>query len=288
MTSDQKSSSAQTASRQPAIFLSHGGGPCFFMEARDGPLAAVDKNSSSAAFFRGFAKKFLKTPPKSILVVSAHWLTSSYEVTSGKKTSLFYDYYGFPAETYELEYPAPGDPKLSERVMELVKAQKWQIAGNAKRGLDHGVFLPLKLIYPDADIPVVQLSMLSNLDPKDHVELGKALAPLRDEGVLIVCSGQATHNMRALMSSGSKPGTKEVKFTNWLSETLRKSESERNELLIDFRKSAPEADNAHPRGAHEHLLPLHVAAGAAGSDEGKTVWNHIAGEHFALHTFLFG
>jgi len=175
----------------------------------------------------------------------------------------------------------------------LLSSKKIKCQTDVDRGLDHGVFCPLGLIYPDAKIPVVQLSMPDNLDPVSYVSLGEALAPLRDEGVLIIGSGQATHNMRAtrsnFASSGKiKPGVKEVKFTNWLSETAAKSQKERSDALINYRKMAPESENAHPIGADEHLLPFHIVCGAAQDDTGKTIYNEIAGGNFALHCFLFG
>jgi len=293
--------------KQPVLFVSHGGGPCFYMDTNEGFFADINKRSKAANFFRQLASKFLPTPPTTILVISAHWMTdcreggSGLEVTSTKQNKLYFDYYGFPDYTYKIQYPAPGDVSISKRVAELVKSsgvggpQGCQL--NTQRGLDHGVFCPLGLIYPDAKIPVLQLSMPDNLDPESYVKLGEALEPLREQGVLIIGSGQATHNMRASASRQSlplgadgkpKPGAKEVKFTNWLSDTVAKSQKERLADLIDYRKKAPESENAHPIGQDEHLLPLHVVCGAAGADSGKTIYNEICGGSMALHCFLFG
>jgi len=218
-------------------------------------------------------------------------LTQGLEVTSTNKNTLYYDYYGFPDYTYKIQYPAPGDVSKSKRVVELLKNAGITAKLNTERGLDHGVFCPLGLIYPDAKIPVLQLSMPDNLDPASFVKLGQALEPLRDEGVLIIGSGQATHNMRASASRSSsskpKPGVKEVKFTNWLSETVASESTQHTTELIDYRKRAPESENAHPIGYDEHLLPLHVVCGAAGKDSGKTIYNEICGGSMALHCFLF-
>ena len=214
-----------------------------------------------SAFLRGLPRIVGETP-RAIVVISGHWEESPLAVTAAPSPSLLYDYYGFPPHTYELKYPAPGSPKLAARVAGLVNARL-----ETERGFDHGVFIPFKLIYPDANVPVVQLSLKSGLDAAEHIRIGQALAPLRKEGVLIVGSGMSFHNLRAF---GPAAGTPSVQFDEWLSAAVCAPDSgQRNQLLTSW-KNAPSARFAHPR--EEHLLPLMVAAGAAGSDPGQRLF----------------
>mmetsp|Transcript_41154 Transcript_41154/g.129006 ORF Transcript_41154/g.129006 Transcript_41154/m.129006 type:complete len:204 (-) Transcript_41154:693-1304(-) len=197
------------ASRQPALFVSHGGGPCFFMDDTRGPFRDMNKDSDTAQWFRdwfsagGALKAYGK--PSAILVISAHWEEDVPTIIDREDHELYYDYYGFPDATYELEWPAKGSPPLVSRVEELLETHELPLKKEKKRGLDHGVFIPLKLALPDADVPVTQLSLLSSLSAEEHVRLGLALRPLRDEGVLIIGSGQATHDLRG-MDLAARPG----------------------------------------------------------------------------------
>ena len=255
--------------RQPSFFIPHGGGPCFFMDWN--PADAWD---ATAAFLRSMPAA-LPAPPRAILLVSGHWLAPQPTVTSGARPGLIYDYYGFPPHTYQLRYDAPGAPDVAARVRQLLADAGIPAASDAQRGWDHGVFIPLKVAFPDADVPVVQLSLLQSLDAADHVALGRALAPLRDEGVLIVGSGMSYHNMRGYGDPRSTPISAD--FDRWLTETVALPQAERDVRLADWATaSGPAGRLSHPPRAEEHLLPLHVAAGAAGSGRGRKVFSDEA------------
>jgi aromatic ring-opening dioxygenase catalytic subunit (LigB family) len=244
----------------PTIYLPHGGGPCFFMEVPWGP---PDMWLRMADWLRGINAS-LPEQPKALLVISGHWEASVPTVTSNAAPPLIYDYYGFPPHTYELTWPAPGAPALAERVRGLLGAAGMAAAADPERGFDHGVFIPLKLSYPQADVPTVQLSLLAGLDPAAHLAMGRALAPLRDEGVLILGSGMSYHNMRGYRTPQALADSQ--RFDDWLSETVQ-LEREVRETRLRHWEQAPAGRASHPR--EEHLLPLMVAAGAAGDGPGE-------------------
>jgi aromatic ring-opening dioxygenase catalytic subunit (LigB family) len=250
--------------RQPTMYLPHGGGPCFFMDWTMGPADTWDR---TAEFLRGIAGS-LPEKPRALLVISAHWEEERPTVMSGTAPPLLFDYHGFPKHTYELTWPAPGSPTLAARIVELLGAAGIEAQKNDSRGFDHGVFVPLKVAFPEADIPTVQLSLRASLDPAEHLAIGRALAPLRDEGVLIIGSGMSYHNMRGFRTGTGNADSK--RFDEWLSATVTKAPRERDELLEEWAK-APAARASHPR--EEHLIPLMVAAGAAGEDLGARVFN---------------
>src|SRR5690606_4990973 len=175
-----------------------------------------------------------------------------------------------PPHTYELSYPAPGDPALAQRVTQLLGQAGIDSSADPERGFDHGVFIPLKLMFPDAGIPVVQLSLRNDLDPQAHLDAGRALAPLREEGVLIVGSGMSFHNMRGYGDARFTPISAE--FDAWLSAAVEAAPAQRTQLLQDWA-SAPSARLCHPLNAEEHLLPLMLAAGAAGQSPGRKVFS---------------
>jgi aromatic ring-opening dioxygenase catalytic subunit (LigB family) len=181
---------------------------------------------------------------------------------------MLYDYYGFPPESYQITWPAPGDPRLAARVRELLGQAGFATAEDRERGFDHGTFTPLKQAYPDADVPVVQLSLKAGLDAAEHLALGRALAPLRDEGVFIVGSGDTFHNMSVFRSGGALERSQA--FDAWLAQTVTAPPRERDARLHNWSE-APFARFCHPR--EEHLLPLMVIAGAAGEDAGVVTWS---------------
>ena len=178
--------------RQPTIFLPHGGGPCFFMDWSWGPADTWD---ATKRFLEGLAGT-LPAPPKAIVVVSGHWEEPAFTASAAVAPQLIFDYSGFPEHTYRLTWPSPGDPELAGRLVELLKQAGLPAGLSANRGFDHGVFVPLKVAFPEAKIPVVSLSLAASLDPALHLAAGRALAPLRDEGVLLVGSGMSFHNLR--------------------------------------------------------------------------------------------
>jgi len=251
------------AQRLPTLYIPHGGGPCFFMDMPPGIPA--DTWDGMAAYLRSIDAA-LNVRPKAVLVISAHWETAKPALTTAVKPTLLFDYYGFPEHTYRLTYPVPGAPEVASEVGELLAASGFQAEFDAERGLDHGVFIPFKLIYPDASIPTLQLSLLRSLDPAEHIRLGVALAPLRDRGVLIVGSGMSYHNLRDFYSSSDSAVSAAARFDAWLTQTMTGADTATRNNALSQWQSAPCARECHPRS--EHLIPLMVAAGAAREDRG--------------------
>lgn len=253
------------SSVMPVFYLSHGGGPCFFMDWS--PIGPKDTWYRMEAWLKDF-RSLLPETPRAILVVSAHWEESDFTVQRVEDPGLIYDYEGFPPHTYELRYPARGDPALSHRISHLLGAAGIPARENTARGYDHGVFVPLLLMFPEASIPVVQVSLKSGLDPEEHLAMGRALAPLRKEGVLILGSGMSYHNLRALFAGlPVAPGSEE--FDSWMGKVATLDQEHRDAALLGWR-SAPGALLAHPR--EEHLIPLMVIAGAAEGDPGAVAF----------------
>ena len=251
--------------RQPTLFIPHGAGPCFFMDWN--PKDAWD---ATAAWLRSIPAS-LPARPKAILLISGHWLAQQATLGATERPELIFDYHGFPPHTYELQYAAPGAPEVAARVQQLLSAAGLAVAQDGARGWDHGVFIPLKVAFPDAEVPLLQLSLLQSLDAAAHIELGRALAPLRDEGVLIVGSGMSYHNMRGYGDARSTPVA--AAFDHWLGETVALPAPERNARLAAWDTAAgPAGRLSHPPRAEEHLLPLHVVAGAAGEGRGAKVF----------------
>ncbi|MFG1478032.1 class III extradiol ring-cleavage dioxygenase [Xanthobacter sp. V4C-4] len=267
--------------RWPTLFIAHGGGPWPFMPASPDPAASWD---GLGRYLTGLDAS-LGERPKAVLVISGHWEESRPTVNTGAHPGMLYDYYGFPADTYKLSYPAPGSPELAARVRSLLEAAGIASGEDPARGYDHGVFIPFMLIYPHADVPLLQLSLQRELDPKAHLALGRALAPLRDEGVLIVGSGMSFHNLRALFSPDPGVGVAAEAFDAWLTEAVEQHDPQARDAKLAAWASAPAALASHPRS--EHLVPLFVAAGAAGADIGRrTFHDHIFGK--AYSGFQFG
>lgn len=245
--------------RAQILYLSHGGGPL--------PILGDDSHQAMVAFMHQLPGRIRK--PDAILVISAHWEEKVATVLGATMPPLLYDYYGFPKEAYAITYPAPGHPELAQRIVTLLDRR--QIPGDidAQRGFDHGLFIPLKMIYPQADIPALQVSLLRGLNPAAHLALGKALRPLMAENILVIGSGFSFHNMGAFTwQRNSAPDSANDDFQNWLIEvcTNRMSQEERERHLVEWEQ-APAARYCHPR--EEHLLPLHVCAGM--TDQPATV-----------------
>lgn len=210
--------------------------------------------------------------------------SSGFTATSAKRPELIYDYYGFPNHTYELRYPAPGEPMLAARVEGLLAAAGLACQPDDQRGFDHGMFIPLKLMFPEADIPVVQLSLRDDLDPAVHLAAGQALASLRDEGILIIATGMSFHNMRGYGDTRfTQPSER---FDRWLTGAVEAAPDQRNAALGRWAQ-APDAHLCHPPGEEEHLIPLMVAAGAAGRDAGRLAYSEQVWET-RLSAFRFG
>ncbi|MCW1383120.1 dioxygenase [Novosphingobium sp. KCTC 2891] len=246
---------------QPVFFLSHGGGPWPWL---DGPFRrSFDLLEASLKAIPAE----LPERPRAVLVVSGHWEEPGFTVSTAQQPGMVYDYYGFPEHTYHIRYAAPGSPEVAARVVELGAAAGIPIGTDAARGFDHGTFSMLQPIYPDADIPVVSLSMRADYDPAAHLALGRALAPLRAEGVVIVGSGLSYHNLRRFDPSAAVPS---AGFDAWLRHALTQVPPAEREAELRRWEAAPYAREAHPR--EDHLIPLMVAVGAAGGDPGTVIY----------------
>jgi aromatic ring-opening dioxygenase catalytic subunit (LigB family) len=249
-------------SRLPVLFVSHGGGPWPFVDALR-PLYVRTEQELRRLPSR------LPARPKAVLLISGHWEAPQFSVATSARPPMEYDYSGFPSHTYEIRYPAPGDPGLALHVRDLIAGMSIKVAVDPERGFDHGAFVPLSLMYPQADMPIVMVSIRSDYDPAAHLAVGRALEPLRDEGVLIVGSGLTYHNMRGF---GQQSSTADAEaFTRSLNETLAEPDVRARAARLERWETAPRARLAHPR--EDHLMPLLVAAGAAGSDAGSVLFS---------------
>jgi aromatic ring-opening dioxygenase catalytic subunit (LigB family) len=218
--------------------------------------------------------------PKAILIVSGHWETEGFALTGAARPPLIYDYYGFPPHTYALRYDAPGNPGLAAKAAALLQAAGLSARVDEDRGLDHGVFVPLKVVFPDASIPIVELSVDKGLDPALHLAAGRALASLRDEGVLILATGMSFHNMRGYGDPRFTAPSEQ--FDAWLAEILTADAATRNAGLERWQ-DAPSARVSHPQ--EEHLLPLMVATGAA-EGAGEKIYGELVMKT-AISAFAF-
>ncbi|MDO9436740.1 class III extradiol ring-cleavage dioxygenase [Hydrogenophaga sp.] len=263
------------STRFPVLFLSHGGGPWPWVDGMKEMFARTA---------REFAQLPSRLParPKAVLVITGHWEAPRFSVSTAEHPPMDYDYSGFPEHTYRLQYPAPGSPALAQRVQTLLSQAGIPCDGDATRGFDHGTFVPLSLMYPQADVPVVLLSLKSDYDAAEHIRVGEAIAPLRDEGVLIIGSGLTYHNMSGFGRSGSTPVAEA--FEAYLQSAVSQPDpAVRAQMLVQWT-SAPAARLAHPR--EDHLLPLMVVAGAAGTDTGARVFvDHVMEVAMASYQF---
>ena len=263
----------------PTLFIPHGGGPCFFMDPAGGPPEPMWRPMQ--AYLAGLIAT-LPERPRAILCVSGHWEEGDATVHLGTGHPLLYDYYGFPEHTYHLRWDAPGAPDVAMRARALLSGAGMAVGEERARGWDHGVFVPMKVMVPDADIPLAQLSLRSDLDPAAHIAIGQALAPLRDEGVLIVGSGMSFHNLRA-RGPAITPIADE--WDAALTAAVTDPDPARRAARVIAWDSLPHARVAHPR--EEHLLPLMVALGAGGEDGAvRDYRDHVIG--WAVSGYRFG
>lgn len=258
--------------RMPSLFVSHGS-----------PMTAIQP-SPARDFFLGVAKDLPR--PKAILVATAHFESEAPLLSADEKPQMIYDFGGFPKPLFEIVYPAPGAPELALRATQLLRDTGYKAHAVVNRGFDHGTWVPLSLMYPGADIPVVQISVQPELGSAHHVDLGRALAPLREEGVMIVGSGSLTHNLWELSRSGrdmNAPVRDWVRdFTEWVAD---KVESGAVEDIADYRARAPFARENHPRD--EHFLPLPFAMGAGVGAKGKRIHASYDYGLLAMDAYLF-
>lgn len=234
----------------PVLFVAHGGGPL--------PLLNDPSHQHHRAFLTTIAAQL--PVPKAILLITAHWESNEVALASSQAPGMLYDYSGFPPETYHYRYTAPGAPALAVEVQKLLHARDIPCRLDGERAFDHGTFVPLMLMFPKGDVPVLQMSLLRNLDAAAHIKVGEALAELRAQGVLIVGSGMSFHNLRALMSGDPRTQSLSAQFDQWLNQAVTAEPTQALTMLANWQQ-APAALFSHPRA--EHLLPLHVCAGAA-------------------------
>jgi aromatic ring-opening dioxygenase catalytic subunit (LigB family) len=248
-------------SRLPTYFISHGGGPWPWMDGRHTVFAPLADSLERIT-------REIGVKPKAVLSISGHWEGPAFAAMANPKPPMVYDYYGFPEHTYSVQYPAPGAPEVAHRMADLLKQAQLPTAIDTSRGFDHGTFCPLVVMYPEADVPVLQLSLHQSYDPALHLAAGRALAPLRDEGVLILGSGLSFHNLRLRGPGALAPSRA---FDGWLHDTLETlPPAERSARLLDWAK-APAARIAHP--AEDHLMPLMMAVGAAEQEAAHTLYH---------------
>jgi aromatic ring-opening dioxygenase catalytic subunit (LigB family) len=246
----------------PTYFVSHGGGPWPWMKEQSGHT--YDKLEAS---IQDIGRQ-IGVRPKAVLMVSGHWEEAEFSISSGAQPGMIYDYSGFPPHTYQIKYAAPGSPELAARVQQLLQAAGHKARLDPERGFDHGTFTVMQTLYPEANIPVVQMSLQRAYDPETHIDAGRALAPLREQGVLILGSGLSYHNLRQFGPDGAIASKA---FDQWLQQTLLQSTpDERIKKLLHWA-DAPMAKQAHPR--EDHLMPLHVAVGAAQNEAGVCVYH---------------
>jgi len=255
-------------SRLPAIFVSHGS-----------PMLALDAGETGD-FWRELGERLPR--PKAVLCVSAHWMTNIPAASLAERPETIHDFYGFPAPMYEIQYPAPGAPKLARRAAELLQKAGLPVGLDPGYGLDHGAWVPLRSIYPKADMPVTQLAIQPRRDARWHSIVGAALAPLRDEGVLVLASGGATHNLRDMSRGGGTTPKWAQDFDDWLAETIVSGDTE---ALLDWQQRAPNAQHAHP--SDEHFLPIFVALGAGGGRAGERIHAGFTNGTLSMAAFSF-
>lgn len=253
-----------TSSRLPALYLPHGGGPSFFMTGER------KRRYQQTEDFLRTVRTLLPVTPSAILIVTAHWETAVASFTGASNPEVIYDYYRFPPETYALEYNAPGQPALAQKAATLVREAGFPAVVDPHYGWDHGVFIPLKVMYPNADVPVVAMSLQASLDPTLHCELGAALQSLREEGVLIVGAGMSYHNLENFNACAPASWA----FHDWLDNVLAGNRNERTRSLAQW-PNAPGGRASHPR--EEHLMPLMVASGAGSDLPARRLWQGAVG-----------
>ena len=234
----------------PSYFISHGGGPWPWLPEM---AAHLDPLAQSLAAMPGE----IGARPRAVLMISGHWESDAFAVMHAARPPMVYDYYNFPAHTYEIQYPAPGAPELAEKVAGMIEAAGLPTRLDDEMGYDHGTFVPMAVMYPEADMPLFQVSLRHGYDPEEHMALGRALAPLRDQGVLIVGSGLSYHNLGAFGPQARVPS---AAFDAWLSEALARPPADRTRAILDW-EAAPYARQCHAQ--EDHLAPLFAALGAA-------------------------
>jgi len=251
-----------TQARLPTYFLSHGGGPWPWLKAERG--STYDQLEASLHDVR----RELGQAPRAVLMISGHWVAERFLLSSAAHPPMEYDYSGFPEHTYRIHYDAPGAPALAESVQAMLARGAVASDLDPRRGFDHGTFSLMQTIYPEADMPLVQLSIRAEYEPVEHIRVGELIAPFRGEGVLIIGSGFSYHDTRGMRSGTGAEAS--AMFDLWLNDTLVKSSPDERRHKLSAWSAAPAARAAHP--SEDHLIPLMVAVGAAGDDVGARIY----------------
>jgi 4,5-DOPA dioxygenase extradiol len=270
---------SECAMRFPAVFVNHGGGP----------LPLLGRQPELVEHMKEVRTKWLpQRKPDAIVVLSAHWESDPIQILASPNPSMLYDYSGFPPETYKYEYPAPGSPELANKIKNLLDKNGLKSELNDQRGFDHGVFIPLMIMYPEADIPVVAVSLHSSLSADINIQIGKALEPLRDENILLLGSGYTFHNMHGFFHPSEKTYKASTDFNAWLKDAITNESGNAILEKLEAWEKAPGARISHPR--EEHLIPLFMVAAAASGSEAtpEVILDTRAGngEH-AISSYLF-
>ncbi|MFZ3229517.1 MAG: class III extradiol ring-cleavage dioxygenase [Pseudobdellovibrio sp.] len=261
--------------RMPALFISHGGGPWPYIPEMK------EQFSRTAQWIMQLPAK-LPQKPTAILSISGHWEESEFTVSTAKNPEMIFDYSGFPDYTYQIKYPAQGSPEIANEIQKLLLNARIRNHADGKHGFDHGTFVPLVLMYPNAEIPVISMSLKANYNPSEHFAVGQAIQSLRNEGVLIIGSGLSYHNMRGFGTGAAAEVSKQ--FGDWLSKVIAETDIEKRKQMLMEWEAAPSARAAHPQ--EDHLLPLMVVVGAAGLDLGHDEFiDHVHGVDMASYIF---
>ncbi len=260
----------------PTYFISHGGGPWPWVPQMREAFATLEVSLKEMVANHG-------EKPKAILMISGHWEEDTVSVMGSAKPPMLYDYYGFPPETYTIQYPAPGAPAVAERTLGLLAQAGIKARIDQNRGFDHGTFSVMEVMFPQADVPLFQVSMLKSYDPADHIAIGRALAPLRDEGVMIIGSGLSFHNLPLMRTDGAEPS---AAFDAWLYDAMMAPPEVRRQAILDW-ETAPAARICHKE--EDHLVPLFVALGAAENETATRIFHDVGGRGgITVSNYRFG
>lgn len=259
----------------PAIFVNHGGGP----------LPLIGQQPQLATHMQNLVQLHFPQKPSAIVVISAHWEAKPVKISSSSQPKMIYDYYGFPPETYQYKYPAPGSPTLANKIKQLLESHGIESELDPERGFDHGVFVPLLLMQPQADIPIVCLSLDNSLSADKHIAMGKALAPLREENILLLGSGYTFHNLAVFFHPSKSALKASHEFNNWLKKVMLESDAKSLEEHLINWENAPGARMCHPR--EEHLLPLLVVAASGDHEKNELIYDEQNEDEFAVSGYVF-
>lgn len=265
----------------PVFFIPHGGGPWHVINDAFGDPEGYE---NLKRFLKNLGEEY-SNKIKAILVISGHWEEKVPTINFSENSNLLYDYYGFPEYTYHLTWLARGNVKFAEKVEQLLNKNGFETAREYNRGYDHGVFVPLMIAFPKPEVPIIQMSLIQGLDPQKHINMGKAIEPLREDGVLIIGSGMSYHNLQSFFSNDPKVKEISEDFDNWLNETITSHNNQERETKLKNWQKAPGASFSHPRS--EHLVPLFVCVGAGNNDQATQVYSdYLMGAK--ISAFAFG